>query len=378
MKLVFVSNGPLPYHTPILNELAKLADLQVIYMSRNHPLGGPASGGYQNLWGVEPRFKYSFHWSRAIRSAGGDWRAQYSLGVSLKLQRLRPDVVLFSSWGPLTVEPLIWKTVNRRKAVMWTESTAVSGQLRGRVSNSLRRATLARVNAFVASGSLATEYLLRLGVRGSMIVTSCLPSEPHGVDQGPRDGSDARREQATRFLFVGRLIERKRPIQMVEAFCDLLEKNPKARLTLIGDGPLLPAVKAAAARCEYAVDFGGRREGRDLAAVYSANDVLVVPSVREVWGLVVNEALAHGLYVVATDQVGSAHDLIDDDSGMIVPADDRPALVNAMEAATRLPRSHSAREGRRKRVEHCTPANFARDLCSAARIAVAGSATQCL
>ena len=99
MRISFVSNYPLPYHTPILNELATLADLHVIYMSRRHALDRVQSRAaiYQDPWGAPPSFPHTFHWSTAMRSKQLDLRLQLSVGLSRHLARLKPDVVLFSS-----------------------------------------------------------------------------------------------------------------------------------------------------------------------------------------------------------------------------------------------------------------------------------------
>jgi glycosyltransferase involved in cell wall biosynthesis len=368
MKMVFVSNYPLPYHTPILNALADRIDLHVIFMSRGHALGKATDGAYIDQWGVQPRFPYEFHWSRALRSLRVDFRVQYSLGVSGKLRRLHPDVIFFSSWGPLMLEPVFWKSLAKRRAVMWAESTPFSGLLRGRLSNLLRRMILARVDAYVTNGSQATLYLRNLGINPEIIVTSCLPSRPGEVSEEEGPGNAQR--SGKRFLFVGRLIPRKRPLELVRAFTQLLESEPDATLTVVGDGPLRREVDAAAGAARDAISVQGRLEGAHLASVYRSHDVLVVPSVREVWGLVVNEALAHGLHVVATDQVASAHDLLDRQTGTLVPADDSEAMVGALTEAAHLQHLPAQRRARKARVKACTASAFAADILRAAEIAL--------
>ena len=85
-----------------------------------------------------------------------------------------------------------------------------------------------------------------------------------------------------------------------------------------------------------------------------------MPSLGEGWGLVVNEALAHGLFVVATDTVSSALDLLGAGSGTVVPAGDRDALARAvLEAGTAVPHTTNARRMRARSVGGCTAANFA-------------------
>ena len=145
------------------------------------------------------------------------------------------------------------------------------------------------------------------------------------------------------------MIPRKRPLELLESFRLVLHQLPKARLTIVGDGPLMTEVKEAAARMGDRVAVPGRREGADLSEIYARSDILVLPAVREVWGLVINEALAHGLYVIATDQVGSAHDLVRAQAGTIVPPDDREELAKAMVEAPRNAAPLMRRRGPRAR-----------------------------
>jgi glycosyltransferase involved in cell wall biosynthesis len=361
VRLVCVSNNPFPYHTPILNELGRRSNLHVIYMSEQHPLGS-----FDDTWGVAPEFEHSLYWSRRLRWQTVDFRTQVSVGISARLARLSPDIIFFSSWGPLVWEPLIWKRRSGRGAVMWAESTAYSGLLRGRLANRIRRTILRNTDAFVSNGTQATAYLEMLGVPRAAIVTSCLPSPitARAVDDESPPG-----DVGPRFLFVGRLIQRKRVDLLLDAFAELLRHDPTATLTIVGDGPEHPRTEATAAALKSSVRLVGRKEGRALAAEYAQADILVVPSEREVWGLVVNEALAHGLYVVATDEVGSAHDLIQPGLGVMVRVGTKGALLDGLVQAAGAPRDAASRRARADSMSDKTPARFAEDILRACVLA---------
>ena len=362
MRLLCVSNGPLPYHTPILNRVAELADLRVVYMSKGHPLNS-----FSDLWGVEPAFEHSFYSSVSLTLPAADFRTQISVGASRLVAQHDPDVVFFSSWGPLTWEPVVWAKFARRGTLMWAESTATSGLARGHVSNAIRRAVTGLVDSFVTNGSLATAYLRELGVSDERIVTSRLPSYL------PVTSSRSGTSPAPAYLFVGRLIPLKRPGDGLAAFRQVAAHLPEATLTFVGDGPLEQELRELAQGLGSAVSFSGRLEGRELTDAYSAADVLVLPAEREVWGLVVNEALASGLYVVATERVGSAHDLLSKSSGEVVPVGDVAALSAALIRAADADLSAEARTLRAQTVAHVTPAAFGDDLVRAAEIAYEAS-----
>jgi glycosyltransferase involved in cell wall biosynthesis len=352
----------MPYNTPIFNALARTADLHAIYMCKEDRISR-----FVDIWGEEPTYPYSFFPSKSLYSEFFDLQVQLSLGTSRRLARLRPDVILVISWKPLVIEPLAWARYSGRGAVMWSESTSFSGLFRGPVSTRLRRAVVGNVDTYVTNGSQATEYLGSLGVGPERITTSRLPGASPTVP-----ASAARSESApgVRFLYVGRLIPRKRPIELIRAFETVGRAAPDATLTVVGQGELEQEVREAAARVPR-VRYVGFAEGEELASLYAQADVLVLPALREVWGLVVNEALAHGLFVIATDEVGSAYDLLDDESGTMVPANDLQRLPEAMiHAATTLDVSDAARLRRAAEVARCTPERFAADIQQAAELAV--------
>jgi glycosyltransferase involved in cell wall biosynthesis len=129
-----------------------------------------------------------------------------------------------------------------------------------------------------------------------------------------------------RYLFVGQLIDRKGVPELLEAF----EGLPGGELQLAGEGPLRPLVEAAAAR-DPRIACLGHVDRNGLQQLYAEADVLVLPSRYEVWGLVVNEAIEHGLPVVTTDSVGAADDLVEPGvNGYVVDAGDALALRAAM------------------------------------------------
>lgn len=358
--------APLPYYTPIFNSLADKVDLHVLFMSSRAPLTD-----FRDPWGEEPRFEHSFWWARSVNLPSIDFRAQFSFGISPRLQRLSPEVLIAYSWTPIMYEPIIWSSVTGRRTVMWSDSCDFSGLLRGRTSQAIRSFALRRCQAFVTSGTKASEYLRSLGVNDERLVTSCLPAGTWPSDDGgARREAPDRAEGEVRYLYVGRLIPRKRPLELLRAFERARARVPGASLTMVGEGPLLPEVSREAARLGDCVEVLGHAEGPDLSRLYARADVLVMPSVREPWGIVVNEALLHGLYVVATDEVASAFDLLEPGNGVMVPTDDAEALIEAMIRASATSMDDAARAQRAARAGLCSANAFAADIHRAAALAL--------
>ncbi|WP_123538113.1 glycosyltransferase family 4 protein [Halosimplex salinum] len=158
---------------------------------------------------------------------------------------------------------------------------------------------------------------------------------PNGIDTGrfTPDGPsfDGVAGDPT-ILFVGRLVDGKRPTDALRAFERVYERHPAARLTFCGDGPLRDQLEREVDECglDGAVRFLGHVSYDDMPSVYRAADVLVLPSESEGFPRTVLEALASGTPVVATalDQLLPLRD-----HGVeTVPLGDAPAIASAIES----------------------------------------------
>ena len=87
-----------------------------------------------------------------------------------------------------------------------------------------------------------------------------------------------------------------------------------------------------------AIKFVGFKNQTEMPAYYAAADVFVLPAEREPWGLAINEAMASGTAVVASDQCGAAYDLITPETGRMTEAGNMAALAGAISEI--LARSH--------------------------------------
>lgn len=101
------------------------------------------------------------------------------------------------------------------------------------------------------------------------------------------------------FLYCGRLAVEKNLALLMEAFAQL--ESPKARLLIVGDGPLMVTLKA---RGDARVVFAGYRQGEELTRLYACADVMAFPSLSETFGNVMLESMASGLPVIGFDVPG--------------------------------------------------------------------------
>jgi len=165
------------------------------------------------------------------------------------------------------------------------------------------------------------DSLRRYGLRNVGIV-------PEGITRRPRP--DVPRESDPTIVFLGRLARNKGPLEALAAFALLRQRMPRARLWFVGDGPVRHLI---ASRAPASVTMHGRVSQAVRDELLARAHVLVVTSVREGWGLVVDEAASMGTPAVGYDRPG-LRDSVPAAGGVLVPADPA-ALADALER--RLP-----------------------------------------
>lgn len=155
-----------------------------------------------------------------------------------------------------------------------------------------------------------------LGLRNVTVV-------PVGCDPPPGVAVD--KETVPTFLFVGRLAANKRPHHALAAFASIKRAVPTARLWVIGRGPL---------ECELARDLPedaellGHLPRMELLERMARAHCLLVPSVREGWGLVVIEANSVGTPAVGYDVAGLRDSIRDGETGLLATAGDPESLAH--------------------------------------------------
>jgi glycosyltransferase involved in cell wall biosynthesis len=199
------------------------------------------------------------------------------------------------------------------------------GARAGRIGEAVQRLCVRlTAQAFVFSRLYAAR-LRDEGVRGEV-------RELSGLYEGSPDGAAATGERAPLAVFAGRHIPEKRVPAVPEAIALARREVPELRGLILGDGPDREAVLAAIARTglEAVVEAPGFVEPGEVAAALARATCLVLPSVREGYGLVVIEAAAAGTpSVVARAPDNAAVELVEEGVNGVVAASPDPADLAA-------------------------------------------------
>ena len=372
-RLAIVASHPVQYQVPWFRALAAEPGLEVEVL-----FGHYASGREQAAAG----FGVEFDWDtpllegyphRFLRNAAKEPSVNTFAGVDTPeigdvLRTGRYDAVLVSGWHT--------RSYLQAMRACWREGRPVMVRSDSNLRNPrpwwLRLAKdlpwryfIWRMDACLAAGTWSKDYFLYYGADPKRIFVV-----PHSTPVDPRCADVVSLRQAARqrwgipddafvALFAGKFIDVKRPLDFIRA---VAASEGTVFGLLAGDGPLRRTAENLATALAASVHFAGFLNQGEMGQAYAAADVLVLPSERETWGLVVNEAMAWGLPCIVSSEVGCGPDLVDPGiTGYVFPLDDVAGLAALLRsaAADRLTVSELGRNARR-RIAGYTPHAAAR------------------
>lgn len=355
-RLAVLASHPIQYHAPLFRALAAMDQIDLtVYFCLDWGSNEYLDPGFGTrfkwdvplLAGYQHRFLRNWAPSPTTSRFGG----AFNPSILKELYRRQFDAIMipgytlasywlayFGAWAART--PVIFRgeVVVRPDRPWWRRACK-------RVALSLLFRSTA---AFLAIGSPGREFYKHFGVSDEQIFFS-----PYCVDNAffiensaslRHRKSDLKRsfglDDRPVVLFVGKLVERKRPFDLLLAYEAIHEY---AGLVFVGDGPLRPALERYAAdRNLSQVHFAGFKNQSELPQFYAMADLFVLPSsAEEVSPLVINEAMCSGLPIVISDAIPSSVDYVrNGENGYIFPCGDvtrlRDVLIHLLSDRQRL------------------------------------------
>ncbi len=234
------------------------------------------------------------------------------------LSRLDPDTVLVPGYYTLpAIAAALWARAHGRQSILMTESTAADHARVGWKEAAKSLLIRALFDSAVTGGAAHQRYLLQLGFPSDRIASFYDVVDNDGIAARTRALRRQSRQDfslpETYFLYVGRLAQEKNVRALIEAWLTYRRNGSAWPLVLVGDGPEAASLRNLAATSPFGseIHFAGHKGSRDLPAFYAFAGCFVLPSSREPWGLVVNEAMAAGLPVIVSSRCGCAEDLVE-------------------------------------------------------------------
>jgi glycosyltransferase involved in cell wall biosynthesis len=225
-----------------------------------------------------------------------------------------------------SLDNLQFRSIERRERRAWPELVARHDAYFDRKfaeRYERRRGEIALADVIIANSSLTARSHIAAGADPAKVLVV-----PYGAPPPVGEiASDAKpHKRPLTVMWAGPFSLRKGAHYLLEAW-RLLHVGEQAKLHVYGQPQLAPRLSAAV---PDNVNFHGSVAKPVLFEAYKSADVLVFPTLSDGFGMVVTEAMAHGLPVITTDQAGAA-DLVSPDNGRIVPAADARALADALQ-----------------------------------------------
>ncbi|MFZ3214337.1 MAG: glycosyltransferase family 4 protein [Terriglobales bacterium] len=353
-RLAILSTHPIQYHAHWFRALAARPelDLSVFYCYHGTPADQAQAGfGVEFDWDIPLLEGYRYTFLKGAGGKPGNFFALRAPGMAQILARENLDAVLVNGWYYRAAWQAIFACWRMRIPVMARGDSQLAsprGALKRPLKYPVYRCFIPRFDAWLAAGTRSRDYFLHYGAHPQRVF-----HVPHAIQddlfQRAAEQAEPRRrrlrqqwgleDQQTVFVFAGKFIEKKRPMDFLQAI-EAAAKQPSAIAGLmVGDGPLRAACEQFVCERQLPVRFAGFLNQSRMVDAYVAADCLVLPSdARETWGLVVNEAMSCARPAIVSDAVGCAPDLVRDGrSGAIFPLGDVEALSKILAALAGSP-----------------------------------------
>ena len=363
------------YHAPVYRKVAEMgAPVEVVY------------GSDFSVRGYRDReFGASFAWDRDLTEGmkcrflepeAGSYEEVTGKGIGQALDEIRPSAALLCGYSHPFDKKAFVECRKRKIPILLRAETTDHAVKRSWLKNRLRdwklRVIYRECALVLPIGTRSRQHYRRLGVPEDKMVDSpyCVDESSFHFDEASRSSLRAQGKErlgiqdsgcripgshpeTVWILFSGKLVERKGPDLLVEAAGRLRKEGVDVGLVFCGSGEMEAQLTKRCKKLKVPAVFLGFVNQSALSEIYHACDLFCLPSREgETWGLVVNEALLHGLPVVVSEAVGCAPDLVKTtESGEIFETGNRQGLAAALEGVIRGGFEAERRQACRKVVE---------------------------
>lgn len=321
MKVLIVTNIPNPYRIPLFNELnrqlsEKNISLKIAFGSRTYK---------RRKYVFEEagmNFDYEFLSSTKFHFGNNENTYFTYSGLIRLVNQYKPDVIITNGFALSTVKLWLRSFISKTKFIIWTGAVKKEGLNYPPLRKLQRKLLMSRCSGYVVYGSKAREYLLEQGVPQEKISVAINTVDTDFF----RDETEKEREKnysdsKKHLTYVGYLVKRKKVSLLLDAIKILASQRDDFVLDIVGDGEDRLNLEnfVAANKLQNLVVFHGFRQRNQLPLFLARSNCFLFQTDFDVWGLVLNEAMAAGLPCLSSDQAAASFDLIKDgETGFLV------------------------------------------------------------
>lgn len=322
MKVCFLTNLQAPYKIKFFNKLSEKIDVTVIIERASAKNRDPA-------WvNIEKR---NFE-QIILDGLNYGEESSFSLKIIWLIMKGKYEIFVVGGYSSLTSIAAIFALKMLRRPFVLSIDGAIY-EKRSFIKAMLKKCVISAADWYFSPGRETDEYLKIYGAKGEKIFRvpfssvsdhQILPKVLHPA-QKEAFKKALNLEKDLLILAVGQFIERKGFDVLLNAVPSV---NGKISVCLVGGQATRKYEEIVEKYSLTNIRFFKFMPSEKLEEFYTAADVFVLPTREDIWGLVINEAMAYGLPVISTNKCNSAMELVRDGSaGFVIPADDPKELA---------------------------------------------------
>lgn len=323
MKILFLVNIPSPYRVDFFNELGELCDLTVLYERKI------ASDRNENWVSNKTNsFKEIFLKGINVRKD-----AAFNPGVIKYLKKGLFDLIVIGGYStPTGMFAIEYCNLKKIPFILNADGGIINQE--SNIKFKIKKRYISKANAWLSTGINTSNYLTHYGAKSETIYHYPFTSIKDKDITSSALSSDAKSNIKNKLglqnkptaIAVGRFIHTKGFDVLIESWKNVQDDY---NLLIIGEGEkkdeLNEQIKSLNLNNVKLLDF---MKTKDLEEYYKASDIFILPTRGDVWGLVINEAMACGLPIITTDKCVAGLELVtNNENGFIIPVDDGVALA---------------------------------------------------
>ena len=329
-KVLFITNYPSPYRVKFFDELGKIVDLTVVFADRI------ADKKHRNAnWYIASEGHFRMvQLERHVASVRGK---SMCLDVVDWVKKDFDAIVVCGYSNPTMMLAMAYMRLKKIPFTMEVDGGLVRRE--SGIAYRYKKMLVSGASRWFSTGKKTTEFLVHYGAKPEGVVeypfSSLMEADLLAEVVSPEEKAALRRELGIEdshvILSIGQFIHRKGFDVLLHAAAEM---KSDAGIYIVGGEPTEEYLTMCRELQLKNVHFCGFMKKEELSRYYRAADLFVLPTREDIWGLVINEAMAYGLPVITTDRCVAGLELVEEGvNGHIVPVDDHVTLAERIDLA---------------------------------------------
>lgn len=307
MKILFLTTIPSPYQMDFINAANKHIKLQAYFLYANEK---------NRSWKLQVNNGIIANFERRLT----DYLKFYQYFKSFN-----PDIMLIGGAGTaLSDFAILISKLNNKRIVFWLERPFLSGRIKNYLKYPYLKIKLRFSEMILAIGSLSTLAYKKYQKKIYNFPYSMKLDNYYKIERSLKKDDNG----IISFLFVGQFIERKNIFCLISAFKSV--SCPDIRLNIVGTGELKDEILKEIFN-DQRIKLYDFIQPAMLYNVYTENDILLLPSKHDGWGVVIVEAMAAAMPVIGTRRVGAIYEYIEHEQNGYICDIDEKSIKDAIE-----------------------------------------------